>query len=123
MHRPGLPRRLAALLAIAALVFAQAVVAAHACMVAPPVDEAAAPCHHDGDEQPSDSLCKTHCEVGTQTVDQAKPLTAPELGAPLLVLRADDLARADAASTARLTDWLAHASAPPPILLHRRLRI
>jgi len=123
MLRPGLPRRLTALLAIAALVLAQALVAAHACMVAPPINEAAAPCHHDGDEPPSDTLCKAHCEAGTQSVDQAKPLVAPDLGAPLAVLRTDDFARTGAGATAGSTRWLAHAGAPPPFLLHRRLRI
>lgn len=136
MHRSTPLRRLAALLAIAALVFAQAVTAAHACMLPAPLDRAAAPVDraaalagvsaapcHEPDEPASDALCKAHCEAGTQTVDQAKPLPTPALGAPLLVLRADDLARTSADATARLTDWLAHAGAPPPRLLHRRLRI
>jgi hypothetical protein len=123
MLRPGPPRRFIALLAIAVLVLAQALVAAHACMVAPPVDEAAAPCHHDGSQPPSDTLCKAHCEAGTQTVDQAKPLAAPDLGAPLAVLRADDFVPPRADATTGLTRWLAHTGAPPPFLLHRRLRI
>ncbi|HSD41335.1 MAG TPA: hypothetical protein VLD36_05670 [Burkholderiales bacterium] len=122
MHRRGLPRRLAALLAIAALVFAQALIAGYACVPATPADEAAAPCHEPDGPGP-DALCKAHCEAGTQTVDQAKPLSTPALGSPLVVLRADDLAHIGPAPSARLTDWLAHAGAPPPILLHRRLRI
>jgi hypothetical protein len=126
MFRPGLPRRLTALLAIAVLVLAQALVAAHACILAAPVlpDEAVEACHHGAPEQPApDTLCKAHCEAGTQTVDQAKPLVAPDLGAPLAVLRADDFARTGAGETAGSTRWLAHAVAPPPFLLHRRLRI
>ena len=87
-----------------------------------PADVAAAPCHHT-DEPAPDALCKVHCEAGTQTVDQAKPLVAPDAGAPPLVLRTEALARAPIVSAVGLTDWLAHAGAPPPILLHRRLRI
>lgn len=124
MFRPGLPRRFTALLAIAALVLAQALVAAHACILAAPADEAVEACHHDAQEQPArDTLCKAHCEAGTQSVDQAKPLMAPDLGAPLAVLRVDDFVRAGGEATAGLTRWLAHAGAPPPFLLHRRLRI
>jgi hypothetical protein len=124
MLHPGRPRRLTALLAIAVLVLAHAVVAAHACILAAPADEATEVCHQGAPEQPAaDTLCKAHCEAGTQTVDQAKPLAAPELGAPLAVLRVDDFARAGADSTAGLTRWLAHTGAPPPFLLHRRLRI
>ena len=121
MPRPGLPRRLAALFAIAALVFAQALVAAHGCVLAAPIDEAAGPCHHANDEPPSDALCKAHCEAGTQNVDQAKPLVAPDLGAPRAALRVVDVAPAQ--TTAGATRWLAHTGAPPPFLLHRRLRI
>jgi hypothetical protein len=124
MLRPGLPRRLTAILAIAVLVLAQALVAAHACILAAPADEPVEACHHGAQEQTApDTLCKAHCEAGTQTVDQAKPLVGPDLGAPLLVLRAEDLVRPAAVPAARLTDWLAHTGAPPPFLLHRRLRI
>jgi hypothetical protein len=115
-------RRLTALLAIAALVLGQALIAAHACVIAPAVDAAAAPCHQpDPDERAADSLCKAHCEAGTQTVDQVKPPVAPDLGAPIAVLRANDALPPEA--TRGATDWLAHAGAPPPFLLHRRLRI
>jgi hypothetical protein len=124
MFRRGPPRRLTALLTIAMLVLAQALVAAHACMLAAPAAETTDACHHDAQEQPApDTLCKAHCEAGTQTVDQAKPLAAPDLGAPLTVLRADDLARAGSDATVGRTRWLAHTGAPPPFLLHRRLRI
>jgi hypothetical protein len=123
MHRPALSRRLAAVVAIAALVFAQALVAAHACMIPAPADAAAAAPCHDTDEPARDALCKVHCEAGTQTVDQAKPLALPDAGAPPLVLRAANLAPPPAVTAVRLTDWLAHAGAPPPLLLHRRLRI
>ena len=124
MFRPGLPRRFTALLAIAALVLAQALVAAHACILAAPADEAAEACHHGAPEQPApDTLCKAHCEAGTQSVDQPKPFVAPDLGAPLAVLRADDFPRTGADATIGLTRWLAHTGAPPPFLLHRRLRI
>jgi hypothetical protein len=122
MLRPGLTRRLTALGAIVALVLAQALVAAHACMLAPAADEAVETCHHDGSEPPAgDTLCKAHCEAGTQTVDQAKPLTSPDLGPPLAVVRIVDIA--PGATTARASRWLAHTGAPPPYLLHRRLRI
>jgi hypothetical protein len=123
MHRPGLHRRLAALLAIVALVFAQALVAAHVCMLPVPPDAApAAPCHETHGPAP-DALCKVHCEAGTQTVYQAKPLAPPDAGALLLVLRSVHRAHPPAVTATRLTDWLAHAGAPPPVLLHRRLRI
>jgi hypothetical protein len=119
---PVLLRRFTALLAIVALVLGQALVAAHACMLAPAADPAVESCHQEVPEQPaSDTLCKAHCEAGTQTVDQAKPLVAPDLGAPIAVLRIHDVVPAAAAPGA--TDWLAHAGAPPPFLLHRRLRI
>lgn len=124
MLRPGLPRRLTALFATAVLVLAQTLVAAHACMLAAPADETTEACHHGAQDQPApDTLCKAHCEAGTQSVDQAKPLVAPDLGAPLAVLRADDFARTDADAASGPTRWLAHAGAPPPFLLHRRLRI
>jgi hypothetical protein len=106
------------------LVLAQALVAAHACILAAPADEATEACHQAVPEQPApDTLCKAHCEAGTQTVDQPKPLAAPDLGAPLTVLRLDDSAHANAGATAGPTRWLAHTGAPPPFLLHRRLRI
>ena len=118
----GLARRLTTLLAIAALVLGQALVAAHACMLPPAVDAAGEPCHQpDPDEPAADSLCKAHCEAGTQTVEQAKPLVAPDLGAPIAVLRIHGAVPAGAATGA--TDWLAHAGAPPPFRLLRRLRI
>jgi hypothetical protein len=124
MSRSRARRRLASIAAIAALVLTQALVAAHACVLAAPADAAIEACHHAAPEQPSpDTLCKAHCEAGTQTVDQARPLAAPDLGAPLVVRRVDDLARAASGPALRLTDWLAHAATPPPILLHRRLLI
>lgn len=123
MHRSRLHRRLVALCAMTALVLAQALVAAHGCVLPAPADAAVAPCHHESDAPASDTLCKAHCEAGTQTIDQAKPLPTPALGAPLLVLRTEDPAHTGAGPTVRLTDWLAHAGAPPPLLLHRRLRI
>ena len=122
MRRLGLSRRLTALLAIVALVFAQAAVAAHGCALPAPPDVAEAPCHEPGDPA-SDGLCKAHCEAGTQSVDQAKPFKASDAGAPLIVLRPDNFARPASVPAARMTDWLAHAGAPPPFLLHRRLRI
>lgn len=122
MFRSRARRRLASLVAIAALVLTQALVAAHACVLAAQADEAVEACHHGAPEQPSsDTLCKAHCEAGTQTVDPARPLAAPDLGAPLVVRRVDDLARAASGPALRLSGWLAHAAAPPPILLHRRL--
>jgi hypothetical protein len=118
----GFARRLTALLAIGALVLGQALVAAHACMLAPAADDAVETCHHEAPaEQAPDTLCKAHCEAGTQSVDQAKPLVAPALGTPIAVLRIYDALPAAAATGA--TDWRAHPGAPPPFLLHRRLRI
>jgi hypothetical protein len=127
MLRSRVRRRLASLVAIASLVLAQGLVVAHACVLGAPAsgaDEAIEACHHEPQEQPSpDTLCKAHCEAGTQTVDQAKPLVAPDLGAPLVLRRVDDAARAASVPALRLTNWLAHAATPPPILLHRRLLI
>lgn len=115
-------RRLTALLAIAALVLGQALVAAHACVIAPAADAAAEPCHPPAPhERVAASLCKAHCEAGTPTLDQTKPLVTPDLGAPIAVRRAADAQPPTA--TPGATDWLAHAGAPPPYLLHRRLRI
>jgi hypothetical protein len=124
MFRSRARRRLASLAAIAVLVVTQALVAAHACVLAAQADEATQTCHDAAPEQPApDSLCKAHCEAGTQTVDQPRPLAAPDLGAPLVVRRVDDLARAPSGPASRRTDWLAHVATPPPILLHRRLLI
>lgn len=121
MLRAALTRRLVALGAIVALVLAQALVAANGCVLPAPADEAPETCHHDGSERPAaDALCKAHCEASTQTVDQGKPLVAPDPGAPLAVLRAEPVVPTAAAGTSR---WLAHTGAPPPYLLHRRLRI
>lgn len=117
-------RRLASIASIAALVLTQALVVAHACVVAAQADEAVESCHHNAPEQPSsDALCKAHCEAGTQTVDQARPLAAPDLGLPLVLRRVDDLARVASGPVLRLSGWLTHAATPPPILLHRRLLI
>jgi hypothetical protein len=124
MLYPRPPRRLTALLAIAVLVLAQALVAAHACILAAPADEAIEACHHGAQEQSApDTLCKAHCEAASQTVDQAKSLVAPDFDAPLHVLRAGAFPRSDADAAVGLTRWLAHTGAPPPFLLHRRLRI
>jgi hypothetical protein len=114
-------RRFAACLAIAVLLFSQGLVAAHACMVAAPA-AAAAPCE-EGDAAARDALCKAHCERGTQSVDQAKPLGTPVLGAPLAVLRAEDLAPPRAGPPAGPAHLRAPPGTPPPLRLHQRLRI
>jgi hypothetical protein len=81
-------KRLAAWLCLAAMLFAQAAYAAHACVsVDAAVDEM--PCHEHGN--PSDDgklLCQSHCLSSEQMLDLAKiPVLAPQ-DVPVLVLPA-----------------------------------
>ncbi len=120
MHRSG--RRLTALFVFATLLLGQALVVAQACVLAAPAAEAADTCHHGAPERPAlDPLCKAQCEAESQTVEQAKTPVAPALGAPLAVVQFDGFAPAPGAAGA--TPGLVQAGAPPPYLLHRRLRI
>ena len=77
------PRRFAAILAIAAVAFTQAAVAMYACMLSSPA-EAAMSCHDEA--PPPSALCNAHCLADEQTVDQAKPLAAAAVVAPLLAV-------------------------------------
>ena len=76
MRRPH--RIVVALLTLLALLFSQAVVAAHACAMQSPVQAAAdMPCHQDGKVAPP---CASHFDFGNASVDSAKaPLPMPQL--------------------------------------------
>lgn len=115
-------RRLVAIISIALLVLAQALVAAYACVLpgAPPV---AAACHELDPDPAPDALCKAHCQVGQQTVDQPKPLAPPDLATPVLVVKSRDGAASGAGSPGPAVPRLARTGAPPPLLLTGRLRI
>lgn len=113
-------RRRCALFALAALLLAQATVVSYACPLdSAPMMNAEAPCDEAGGSP--ESLCTAHCQAGAQSVDQAKPLAAADVVAPLLAVVAVDLG-APAPDAVRAEPVLAHAVSPPlPILYHRLL--
>jgi hypothetical protein len=112
------PRRFAAILALAAVAFTQAAVAMYACMLSSPA-EAAMSCHDEA--PPPSALCNAHCLADEQTVDQAKPLAAAAVVAPLLAVVEID-SSAPVRRGVRAEPVLAHAASPPlPILYHRFL--
>jgi hypothetical protein len=115
-------RRSFAMFTIAMLVFAQAIVAAYACVL-PDTPPVAQPCHEPDSGPAPDALCKAHCQVGQQTVDQPKPLATPDLATPVLVVAMVDPADRMTRAPVRGTFWLARGGAPPPLLLTGRLRI
>lgn len=111
---------------IAALLFMQLAVAAHACMQpAPATAQAAVPdCPHHRAAAPEPErehspLCKAHCESGLQSVNtQAGALDAPSvLAVPAALV--GDVAVAPAANTVARPEALAAGPPPgaPPIYL------
>lgn len=112
-------RRSIGIIAIAALTFAQAAVAMHACVV-PVVDEAAMPCHDEPSPGPT-ALCQAHCQADKQTVDQAKPLASGDVVAPLIAVVGVAVV-VPPPHAVRSEPVLAHAASPPIPILYRRLR-
>jgi len=112
-------RRLIALVAMAALAFAQAAVAMHACVIPVP-DEAAKPCHDEPAPGPT-ALCQAHCQADKQSVDQAKPLAAADVVAPLLAV-VEFVMAAPPPHAVRSEPVLAHAASPPLSILLQRFR-
>jgi hypothetical protein len=112
-------RRSIAIIAMAALAFAQAAVAMHACVIPVPV-QTAMPCHDEPSPGPT-ALCQAHCQVDKQTVDKAKPLAALDVTPPLLTLVATD-SGAPPLGGMRAQAVLTHAASPPLSILYQRLR-
>ena len=112
-------RRLIALVAMAALAFAQAAVAMHGCVIPVP-DEAAMPCHEEPAPDPT-ALCQAHCQAGQQSVDQAKPLGATDVVAPLLAV-VEVVVAVPPPHAVRSEPVLAHAASPPIPILFQRFR-
>jgi hypothetical protein len=112
-------RRSIATIAMAALAFAQAAVAMHACVIPVP-HETAMPCHDAPPPDPS-ALCHAHCQADQQTVDQAKPLAAAVVVAPLLAVVEIAIA-VPPPHAVRSEPVLAHAASPPLPILYQRLR-
>jgi hypothetical protein len=113
-------RRSIALIAMAALAFAQAAVAMHACAIPVPAAETAMPCHDEPSPGPT-ALCQAHCQADKQTVDQTKPLASVDVTPPLLTVVATD-SGAPPLRAVRAQAVLAHAASPPLSILYRRLR-
>lgn len=126
-------RRLHAILAIAALLFARGAVAAHACgapaghvPVAPVAHAAGAAAHHgceqveqaSAEESPASSaVCHAHCLHDVQAGDPAKPpIAAPDL-VPL-VIAAPAAVPAPVSRILLERCLLAGRAVPPPLLRH-----
>ena len=114
-------RRLAAVIAIAALAFAQLAVSAFACPAIAPAPDMAV---MSDCEKPlaTPNLCERHCDYGASSV-QAASFVAIAPQPALLPWRAPTIAMADLAPAARA--WLipTRIEAPPPLLLFGALRI
>jgi hypothetical protein len=112
-------QRLIAIAAAAALVFAQGVVAAHACMLAAAQsmpDADAMPCHGGAAEHVG--LCKVHCQVDQQSVDQGKSPVAGDVGSLAFVTGAFHVGAADLKGSARIAHASEQPGAPPLRLMH-----
>jgi hypothetical protein len=107
---------LIARIVVAALLFGQLSVAAHACMFGTQ-PAAMQPCADHPvplETESFDTLCKAHCEADDQTIDQAK-LPAVDVGKVVLVVRMRDF---QAPRVPRERDIDPAAASPPlPILL------
>ncbi len=112
-------RRSIAAIAMAALAFAQAAVAMHACVIPVPA-EAAMPCHEEPSPGPT-ALCQAHCQADKQTVEQAKPLAAADVVAPLMAV-VEAAVAVPPPHAVRSQPVLAHAASPPLPILYQRLR-
>ena len=109
-------RRLIALFAMAALAFAQAAVAMTRARSRCPMRRRCRATRAGG--RP-DAQCPAHCQAGAQSVDQAKPLAAADVVAPLFTVVKIDLGPA-APDAVRAEPVLAHAASPPLPILYQR---
>ena len=121
-------RKLASLVGIVALIFAQLAVSAYACpLQVIGFDEAAAEIdgpgtNASGRDADSPALCQQHCQNGQQNInDTAQPLAfvspAPVLAVNLLLEPAKSL------TATAPTDDLLHATSPPHAILNCCFRI
>ena len=118
MNCSSLARRIASLLGIAAIVFAQAALAVHHCD-APrmPQVSPATPCHSTLDAP----VCAAHCEDQLQTLDSL-PIAASFDFVPLFALRLYNVDKG-AMACARLDPALLHATSPPASIRNCCLRV
>ncbi len=119
-----LTRKLVSLLGIAAVLFAQLAIPAHACVMPFNLDDAAltsAECS-SGSESASPALCQKHCENGPQNVNDTPQAPASvSLEFPFIVsLAIDPAARLDATS---LMPSLQRTTSPPLAIRHCCFRI
>lgn len=112
-----------ALLAVCCLLFQQLAVAAVACeRVFGAPEQAAAPCHGTGAEQPGepDVLCSKHCSPDSAIASDARNASVPALALPPSPIMA-------APALAAAMAWPARprppSLAPPTLLQHARLLI
>jgi len=107
-------RLLTAVTAAAALLFSQLAVSAYACPMAATVMAAASA--QDGcDEVMADmTLCPSHCDYGSASVDAAKPLQAPPVAIPASLKVA--LPDVTIASISAPSPHAASGPSPPPPL-------
>ena len=118
MNRSSLARRIASLLGIAAIVFAQVALAVHHCD-APRIAHVSmtAPCHSTSDAP----ACPAHCEDQVQTVDSL-PIVASFDFVPTFALRLYEVDKG-VMPCARLDPALHHATSPPASIRNCCLRV
>ena len=120
-----LVRRIAALLALFALLFAQLAVSAYACPMGS-VPEVAAAGVASGEPHCADlqnaNLCDGHCGYGSSAAGQGASISFPAfVPTPLPWRIADEVSIAVAARTS--DEALLHFEPPPPLILFGVLRI
>ena len=126
MIRPRWVRNAAGILALAAMLFAQAAFALAACdpavaqsraLMIAAHQEQPAPCHQPADNA---NLCLTHCQSGEQTLDKHQ-VKVPEVSPqPVFVVRVWQQTRLPASTAPGTPSAFA---APPPRILFRSLLI
>ena len=116
-------QRFVARIAMAALLFAQALVAYADCQM--PARSAAAaiasinpPCHDSGGET---NLCVAHCLAADQSLDKPQVSVPERVAVSVLVLQ--PVSDVQYASAPTLWRFVPPAAAPPPRILFRTLRI
>jgi hypothetical protein len=118
-------RRIAALSAIAALLFAQLAVSAFACPLeagTAAIAQVSAPQSGDGcDGMATPNLCERHCDYGSSSVGYFAACV-PALPAAEIAWRVEP-PEAPAVSRARLDRQTLQTRAPPPLILLGVLRI